>query len=50
MQAEEELSPLLKDYAQNMGTMAPLAKEKYVEHILGRLNETTGSDYELPTF
>ena len=47
MQAEEELSPLLKDYAQNMGTMAPLAKEKYVEHILGRLNETTGSDYEL---
>ena len=47
MQAEEELSPLLKDYAQNMGTIAPLAKEKYVEHILGRLNETTGSDYEL---
>ena len=47
MQAEEELSPLLKDYAQNMGTMAPLAKEKYVEHILGRLNETTGSDYQL---
>mgnify|MGYP000216876988 CR=1 FL=1 len=47
VRAEEELSPLLKDYAQNMGTMAPLAKEKYVEHILGRLNETTGSDYEL---
>ena len=47
MQAQEELEPLLKDYAQNMGTMAPLAKEKYVEHILGRLNETTGSDYEL---
>ena len=46
-QAEEELEPLLKDYAQNMSTMAPLAKEKYVEHILGRLNETTGSDYEL---
>ena len=46
-QAEEDLEPLLKDYAQNMGTMAPLAKEKYVEHILGRLNETTGSDYEL---
>ena len=45
--AEEELEPLLKDYAQNMMRMAPLAKEKYVEHILGRLNETTGSDYEL---
>jgi hypothetical protein len=46
-QAEEDLEPLLKNYAQNMGTMAPLAKEKYVEYILGRLNETTGSDYEL---
>ena len=45
--AEEDLEPLLKDYAQNMMRMAPLAKEKYVEHILGRLNETTGSDYEL---
>ncbi|RZI46636.1 hypothetical protein [Candidatus Finniella inopinata] len=47
MQAEEELEPLLKDYSQNMMTMAPLAKEKYAEHILGRLNEITGSDYEL---
>ena len=47
MQAEEELDPLLKDYSQNMMTMAPLAKEKYAEHILGRLNEITGSDYEL---
>jgi len=45
--AEEELEPLLKDYAQNMGTLAPLAKEKYAEHILGRLNEMTGSDYVL---
>ena len=45
--AEEELEPLLKDYAQNMATMAPLAKEKYAEHILGRLNEITGSDYTL---
>jgi hypothetical protein len=45
--AEEELEPLLKDYAQNMAAMAPLAKEKYAEHILGRLNEITGSDYTL---
>ena len=45
--AEEELEPLLKDYAQNIATMAPLAKEKYAEHILGRLNEITGSDYTL---
>ena len=45
--AEEELDPLLKDYAQNMAAMAPLAKEKYAEHILGRLNEITGSDYTL---
>ena len=46
-QAEEDLEPLLKDYAKNMATMAPLAREKYGEHILARLNETTGSDYEL---
>lgn len=45
--AEAELEPLLKDYAQNMTSMAPLAKEKYAEHILGRLNEMTGSDYTL---
>jgi len=45
--ASRELEPLLKDYAQNMGGMAPLAKEKYAEHILGRLNEMTGSDYTL---
>jgi hypothetical protein len=45
--AEEELEPLLKDYAQNMTTIAPLAKEKYAEHILGKLNEITGSDYTL---
>jgi hypothetical protein len=47
IRAEEELEPLLKDYSQNMMSMAPLAKEKYAEHILGRLNEITGSDYEL---
>jgi hypothetical protein len=45
--AEAELEPLLQDYAQNMTSMAPLAKEKYAEHILGRLNEMTGSDYTL---
>jgi len=45
--ASRELEPLLKDYAQNMGGMAPLAKEKYAEHILDRLNEMTGSDYTL---
>jgi len=45
--AEAELEPLLKDYAQNMTSMAPLAKEKYAEYILGRLNEMTGSDYTL---
>lgn len=45
--ASRELEPLLQDYAQNMGGMAPLAKEKYAEHILGRLNEMTGSDYTL---
>jgi len=45
--ASRELEPLLKDYAQNMTSMAPLAKEKYAEHILGRLNEMTGSDYTL---
>ena len=45
--AEAELEPLLQDYAQNMTSMAPLAKEKYAEYILGRLNEMTGSDYTL---
>ena len=45
--AEQQLEPLLKDYAQNMKQMAPLARESYVDHMLGRLNEVTGSDYQL---
>jgi hypothetical protein len=46
-QAQQELEPLLKDYAQNMSSLAPLAKEKYADYILNRYNQMTGSDYVL---
>lgn len=46
-QAQEELEPMLKDYAQNRNDLSPLAKEKYAEHILNRYNQMTGSEYTL---
>ena len=46
-QAQEEIEPLLKDYAQHHDTLPPLAKEKYAEEILQRYNQRTGSDYTL---
>jgi hypothetical protein len=45
--AQEEVEPLLRDYAQNMSGLAPLAKEKYAAYILNRYNQRAGSDYAL---
>ena len=46
-QAQEEIEPLLKDYAQHHDTLPPLAKEKYAEEMLKRYNQRTGTDYTL---